>query len=372
MLRYLLTFLLSFAFLVEAKSQLSICGLSGTIEEDCLNDISTAVPLLSVNVNAANGGIGDTGIAVSPKTNTIFFNSAKMVFNKNEGGISLSFVPWLRFLGLDDVYLTSLTSFEKINEFQAIGCSLRYFKLGGLDFSNMGYYDRYKPREIVADIAYAHKLNKQFSIGTNLKYIYSNLNEGDVTSIGKVFPGQAVAVDFSAFYIKNIQSGNTKGNFNAGLSVSNLGNKISYLKSKEWKYFLPANLGVGVALELQLSNNRLTFAYDLNKLLVPTPTINRSLLDKTALQGIFISFTDTSFEEELRELTHSFGIEFWFSDFLALRSGFFKEHKTKGNLGYLTFGLGGQYKSVAADVSYILDNHRPLNRTFKFSVACYL
>jgi len=375
MLKYFLIFLLPFASLTDTKSQISICALSGTTEEDCINRISTVVPLLRVNVDAASGGMGDVGIALSSNTHTnaVFYNSSKMIFNEDKGGLSLNFVPWLRILGITDVYLTNLSGFYKINDFHAIGGSIRYFNLGELNFISHGFLDQFKPRELVVEIVNVFKLNEHFSVGSNLKYIYSSLNEGDMSTLGPIVPGLAIAADFSAFYTQKIELGNTAGSFNAGLSISNLGNKISYLKSRESKDFLPANLGIGTAVELKLNNHRLTFAYDLNKLLVPTPTINRSHKDKTALQGIFNSFADTSFEEELRELTHSMGIEFWFNNLLALRSGFYKEHKTKGNISYLTFGLGGKYKSVEANVSYIIPpQYHPLSRTFKFSLAYHL
>lgn len=373
MFKYFLVFLLSFALLKDAQSQMSICGLTGTSEENCLNKIQTVVPLLRINLDAASGGMGEVGIALSSNTNDLFFNSSKMVFNENKGGVSLNFVPWLRMLGITDVYLTNLSGSYKINKFHAVGGSIRYFNLGELNFNPLGSpYEKYKPKEIVADIAYACKVNEHLSVGSNLKYIYSSLNEGEPTALGIIFPGIALAVDFSAFYTRKIVLGKTEGNFNAGLSISNLGNKMSYTNSRETTQFLPTNLGMGTAFELKLNNHSLTFAYDVNKLLVPTPTLDSSHLEKTALQGVVSSFTDTSFEEELRELTYSIGIEFWFDNFLGVRSGFYKEHKTKGNISYLTFGLGGKYKSVEANVAYIPDSYHLLNRTFKFSLLYHL
>ena len=44
------------------------------------------------------------------------------------------------------------------------------------------------------------------------------------------------------------------------------------------------------------------------------------------------------FKEELNEIIISAGLEYLYRDVLALRAGYFREHETKGNREFLTFG----------------------------------
>src|SRR3954468_22981524 len=95
-----------------------------------INIVTTAVPFLRISPDARSGGMGDVGIATSPDANSAFWNLAKTPFNINKGGIALNYTPWLKDLGLNDVYLASLSGFYKIDDLQAISGSLRYFNLG--------------------------------------------------------------------------------------------------------------------------------------------------------------------------------------------------------------------------------------------------
>ena len=71
--------------------------------------------------------MGDLGIATSADANSAFWNLAKTPFSKNNGGIALTYTPWLKDLGLNDVYLVSGSGFFKLDDEQAISASIRYF-----------------------------------------------------------------------------------------------------------------------------------------------------------------------------------------------------------------------------------------------------
>jgi hypothetical protein len=63
--------------------------------------------------------------------------------------------------------------------------------------------------------------------------------------------------------------------FAFGANISNIGNKISYTTTGP-SYFLPANLKLGVANTWSLDDlSKFTVAFDVNKLLVPTPPYPR-------------------------------------------------------------------------------------------------
>ena len=62
-----------------------------------------------------------------------------------------------------------------------------------------------------------------------------------------------------------------------GMNISNIGNKISYTETVI-RDFIPINLRLGTDITTNFDDyNKMTFALDLNKLLVPTPSFTNLL-----------------------------------------------------------------------------------------------
>ena len=64
-------------------------------------------------------------------------------------------------------------------------------------------------------------------------------------------------------------------------------------------------------------------------------------------------------------------MEYWYNKIIALRTGYFYEAETKGNRQYFTLGLGGRYRSIGLNVSYLVPTNsqrNPLDNTFRVSV----
>src|SRR6188472_2813502 len=72
-----------------------------------INVVTTAVPFLRISPDARSGGMGDIGIATTPDANSSFWNQAKIPFAQSNAAIAVSYTPWLKGLGLNDVYLAS-------------------------------------------------------------------------------------------------------------------------------------------------------------------------------------------------------------------------------------------------------------------------
>ena len=96
-------------------------NLVGTDGSDCVNTILTAVPFLRIVADARSGAMGDVGIALSPDANDMHFNQSKLVLSEEKIGISATYTPWLRSLGLNDVYLAYLSGYYKLDDLQAVG-----------------------------------------------------------------------------------------------------------------------------------------------------------------------------------------------------------------------------------------------------------
>lgn len=355
------------------------CPLS--INGKCINPLITAVPFLRIIPDARSAALGDAGIGASADANAMHINSSKLVFADSKFSVAGSYSPWLRSLGLTDVYLAYLAGYYKLDKVQTIAASLRYFSLGNITFTDdQGNTIRPgKPNEYELGLGYSRLLAENLSAGITGKFIYSNLAAGQVVESTDIFAGSAFAADLSMTYKKKLKMGNTPSNLTLGLALSNIGSKITYTKSVN-KDFLPANMGVGAGWEFQLDeHNSLTFLLDLNKLLVPTPTnvdadnnVRPDYRDKSPIAGILGSFSDApgGFSEEIREVSYSSGMEYWYDKQFALRLGYYYEDATKGNRKFITAGMGVKYNVFSLNFSYLVptsNQRNPLDNTLRFT-----
>lgn len=355
-------------------------------KENCPNAIISAVPFLRIVPDARSAAMGDGGLGISPDANSMHLNASKLAFIDSDYGLSASYSPWLRSLGLQDVYLAYLAGYKKIGENQTLGASLRYFSLGELQFTdiNGNSLGQGNPNEFEVAIAYARKLSTKFSAALTGKFIYSNLAGGQQIDNVDIVAATSGAVDISFTYQTPLDIG-AGSTLRIGSAFTNIGSKVSYTKS-EFKDFIPGNLGLGAALEMDLDNyNQLTFLLDFNKLLVPTPispddpdydkNMNGypDFREKPLFEGIFGSFTDApgGFSEEISEINFSVGAEYWYNQQFAFRAGYFFESPNKGNRQYITAGLGLKYNVFGLNVSYLVptSNQRsPLDNTLRFTL----
>src|SRR6187549_2813015 len=84
------------------------CASTLFAQTDRINVVTSAVPFLRISPDARAGGMGDIGVATAPDANSSFWNGAKLPFIETKGGLSLTYTPWLKDLGLSDVYLACL------------------------------------------------------------------------------------------------------------------------------------------------------------------------------------------------------------------------------------------------------------------------
>jgi Type IX secretion system protein PorV len=351
----------------------------------CGGTIQTAVPFLMINPDARSGAMGDVGIAISPDANAIHFNASKYALADSKFGVSLSYTPWLRSLGVNDIYLANLAGFYQFGGEvkQAVGVSLRYFSLGSIQWTdfNANLLGEGTPREYEIAASYSRQLSKNFTLGLTGKYIYSNLATGQTAEgSDKISSGRAFAADLSATYRTPIAMAAGKSNLTIGMAIRNVGNKITYLRSAD---FLPTNLGIGASWDIPFDQyNSIVISADINKLLVVTPqndstdANNNKIYDwkeVSPVGGIFKSFNDApgGGQEELKEINYSLGIEYWYDKQFAVRAGYFHESAAKGGRQYFTVGLGLKYNVLGINLSYLVptaSQRGPLDNTLRFSL----
>jgi len=352
-----------------------------------INVVTTAVPFLRISPDARSGGMGDIGVATTPDANSSFWNQAKIPFAQSKSAISVSYSPWLKGLGLSDVYLASVAGYHQLDETQALSASLRYFSLGNIQFTDALGNDlnSYRPREFSFDAGYSRKLSDKLGLGIALRYINSSLASG--TYNGQSYKaGSSVAGDISLFHDGTGGDINASG-LNWGIALTNLGSKISYTNDATQKDYIPANLGLGIAYTKVFDeSSKATLGLDINKLMVPTPPVitgntssDSANISKYRSKGVlsswFSSFGDApgGGSEELRELQISLGGEYVYNNQFAFRAGYFYENPNKGNRKYFTVGAGLNYNMFGLNFSYLIPsgggvNSNPLAKTVRFSI----
>ena len=350
-----------------------------------INTVNSAVPFLRIVPDARGGGMGDVGIATSVDPNTSFYNASKLAFAKRKLGLSLSYAPWLRALGITDIFMTHFTFYYKATPNDIVHTSLKFFSLGDIEFTDNGgnSIGSGRPRELSFDAGYTRRLGKHFGLGVAFRYIYSNLAQGQSIGSIPIKAGHAGGVDLTGTYNLDMTVGKKKmkANFMTGIAITNMGSKISYTADKLEKDFIPTNFGIGFGFRLQPTKQHEWGIYlDANKLLVPTPdTIDKNNDDiydfkqQNSFKGIFKSLGDApgGFKEEMREWTMGIGTEYWYDHIFAARVGYFLEAKDKGFRRFVSAGVGVKYSVFGLDFSYLIPTggaRNPLDNTFRFSL----
>lgn len=372
------------AFVLESTAQ--------SIEKNgqTINTITTAVPLLMIGPDARAGGMGDGGVASSADVNSMHWNAAKYSRIADDMGFSFNYTPWLRNL-VNDINLAYVSFYKRIDKVSTVAATLRYFSLGEITFTrdDGSEIGRFKPNEFAIDAAYSRILTDKLSLAVAGRFIYSDLTQGQTVQGQDTKPGTSVAADVSVYWEDEVNwFSSTPATFAWGANISNIGSKISYSGTNIERDFIPTNLRIGPRLTLELDDyNSISFQFDVNKLLVPTPPIYSDSLnpdgsraiekgmdpDVSVIQGMIQSFYDApgGFSEELREFSFAVGTEYWYTDVLALRGGFYYEDLTKGNRKYATLGVGLRYNVFGLDFSYLIpvtSDQNPLQNTLRFSL----
>ena len=353
-------------------------------QKDELNPLTVGVPSLTIAPDARGGGMGDTGAATEPDIYSQYWNPAKYAFAFSKAGIGLTYTPWLKRL-VDDIDLVYLSGYYKLGDSdrRAISASLRYFSLGQIEMTGEDGFPSgsVNPYEMALDLGFSLKTSEVFSLGSCLRYIYSDMGSGTED----LYPGSAWAVDIAGYYNNYLMLGNSESLLGLGISASNIGSKISYDEGHT-SNFLPTKLKIGASLLFPMDDyNKIAFNVDANKYLIPTPpdtegmspTEKKTTMDNyyaiSPISGIFKSFSDApgGLKEELREIMWSAGVEYSYQDQFFVRGGYYHEHPTKGARQYFSVGAGFKLTSFQLDVAYLISTipSNPLDQTLRLSLS---
>ncbi|MDN3493921.1 type IX secretion system outer membrane channel protein PorV [Winogradskyella bathintestinalis] len=380
--------------------------------------ITTGLPFMLISPDARSAAMGDMGVATSVDGFSQQYNPAKYAFSEAKQGVALSYTPYLTRL-VNDISLSYLTYFNRLNEFSAFSASLKYFSLGEIvltqDANDPGV--AVKPNEFAIDAAYSLRLSNQFAMAVAMRYMRSALRIEQVDQNANA--ASSFGADITGYYQSEEEAYNDfNGRWRLGFAIQNLGPKFSY-DDEGNDVFQPTNLRIGAGFDFIFDQySKLGVSAEISKYLVPTPPIigdrvvftdvggpdgsgpdglfnpddgdfqNDAQLaasadnvilegqdpDVSFLNGVFQSFGDApgGFSEELREITWALGAEYTYQDNFAFRAGYFNESDDKGARKFFALGAGFKYTTIAVDLSYLFSASKiqsPLENTLRFSLT---
>jgi hypothetical protein len=221
-----------------------------------------------------------------------------------------------------------------------------------VNFINMGVNEwmddlgrelgRARSYELVVGPSYGLPLSQTLSTGLNMKFVISALAPGyNGAGVGNTFAIDAAVLKRELF----------TRNLSLGFMLQNMGPAIYYMDQSEQDP-IPFTLRLGLAYKaVQTQIHDLTFLLDLNREVVKNYTNKKPDPFWVALWTDLLHDKDETFKEEIQLINVNLGIEYWYSHFMALRTGFLGDYL--GERYELTFGLGLNYGNMNFDWSYI-------------------
>jgi len=348
-----------------------------------------AVPFLLLAPDSRAGGIGESGGGLADNSAAIFWNPAGIAF-LDGSEVSITHSNWLPQFGLNDLFYDYLTYRQYMDDLNgSITASITYMNFGEFVRTLSNSPDpvgTFRSFDAALTLGYATKLSDDWGLGFNFRLIHSRLS--DQPTENEQGTGVATSVSFDIAAMWRPQEFNIPliGDFgdrlSVGMNLSNLGPKITYIDQAQADP-IPTNFRLGFAIRLFEDDfNSLTYTVDFSKLLVDKSGRGDSTFTsadrKEFYQAVFTAWADQPFNEELRDIVTSMGLEYWYGDpnefQFALRSGFFYEDPSYGNRKFITLGAGIRYDMYGFDFSYITtsvfpngDTH-PLSDTLRFTL----
>jgi hypothetical protein len=326
------------------------------------------VLFMLINAGARQGGMGEAGVADPSDATAVYWNPAGLAFENNtfgkpaQGEATLMHVNWLPSFNLSDLYYDFAAAKYTLEGIGTVGLGIQFMNYGDNNQTdvNGNFIGTFSSNEFAFTGSYGVKVKENLGVGVNLKFIYSRLSPVKVDTEQGKGVGSTFAVDIGTLYHPGFAK-----KLSIGANLANFGPKITYI-DKAQADPIPTNLRLGIAYRLLDSEfNKLTILYDVNRLLVPRDEEDRK---KSVVAYLFNSWGGGDF---FNRFTHSVGLEYWYTNLIALRTGYFYEDPNYGNRKFATFGGGVRISFLGIDFSYILGSadDSPLADTIRFSLS---
>ena len=344
----------------------------------------TAVPFLQIEPDSRAAGMGNASVAIADNASAIFWNPSGLAYQDGHQ-ISITHANWLPNFNTD-LFYDYLVGKYTVEGIGTIGAHITFLNLGeqqrrGPGGEDLGTFSSY---EFAGGLSYGYRINKNWAVGSGFRFIYSNLASGTVGG-QEISAGTSIGVDLSALYkTDKFDLGGRSAQVSAGFNLSNVGPGVQYSDQAQ-EDPLPTILRVGWSYTMELDEagyNTITLAHDVSKIMARTEitvTENDTLYQPMGVfealgnsWGSYEQFNGQEFETVsfAEQLMHGVGMEYWYDQKFAIRSGYYHEHEKNGDRQYVTLGAGLRYNLFGVDFSYIysLAERHPLDGTMRFSV----
>ncbi len=227
----------------------------------CAQSEAGAIWLL-INPGARATGMGETGAAISNDAYATYYNAAGLGFLQGRE-ISVMHTNWLPNLA-SDLYYDFIAYRHYVRNVGSIGGNIVIMNLGtqlAMDERGnpLGEFTSYM---MAATASYGTRLSRTTAFGMNVKMVHQHLT--DILAGAEKGKGQSTNFAFDLGYLKREF---LLRNLTLGASISNIGPKIAFIDVAQADP-MPTNLKLGFKYEIGGKYNRITIAYDVNKLMV--------------------------------------------------------------------------------------------------------
>jgi len=321
---------------------------------------ATAI-FLQIPPGARAAGMGEAFVAVADDGTATWWNPAGMAFlSKDE--LSLMHVNWLPTFHLPDLYVDFISYVQPVKDWGVVGGHVQFLNLGETERRDElnQYLGKFATFETAISTSYGTKITENTGLGVSVKFIYSHLADKGTGQEQGSGVGTDIAVDIGILH-KTIDPlfGNK---LQLGANLSNLGPKMSYIDVAQADP-IPTGLAMGFAYSLlDDSYNKLVLTGETDKLLVRKYPDGKTDPFYIAL---FTAWTDEPF---FYDLIYHAGMEYWYSDMVGLRMGYWNDEI--GKVKPVTYGASFKVSAYRFDISYLTaEKGHPLTGTTHFSIT---
>lgn len=292
---------------------------------------------------------GDSVTSINVHDNDIWIGTDKTLNQYDKANMQsyIAFEQLLPELGISDLWHLYIGQIFPTQDWGTVGLSINYLFMGENQlYDALGNEARkVKSWEGVFNLSYGFPITKKnLSLGLNAKYVVSALAPGGPSGEGV---GHTFALDVAVlkrdFFLRG---------FDLGFMLQNMGPHIFYI-DRDNVDPIPFTLRLGMAYRaVQTPIHDLKFVLDLHKEVVKNYFYEKPDPFWKALVTDLVTDTADTWEEELQEININLGMEYWYNNVIAVRSGLLFDYI--GERYELNLGLGLKYGTMKFDFSYIV------------------
>lgn len=288
-----------------------------------------ALIFLLIAPGSRASGMGEAFVAQADDAYAAYWNPGAMAFNRKTQ-IAGMHTNWLQGSGINDLYYEYLSWNQYFPEIGNVGAFIQFMSLGSqtqTDESGTALGD-FTSYDVSIALAYGYQLNDNWGLGTNFKFIRSDLGPAtgatDTKGVGMTF-----AFDFGVkakdiLYYANIDNPYI-GELSWGLTLQNFGPDVTYVDDSQ-KDPLSVNLRTGLSYKAWSDElTDVTLNADINKLLANEDNL---------LMRLATDWNDNDY-------IYNTGIEYTYMKLLSLRGGYVND--SAGEIVGPSFGVGINY-----------------------------